>query len=61
MNPCSATVRMAFDLAAVRSQPCVQSPTAYKAGGTWIIEGDLADCFGSIPHHVILNGLRKRI
>jgi RNA-directed DNA polymerase len=35
--------------------------TAYKAGGTWIIEGDLADCFGSIPHHVILNCLRKRI
>jgi group II intron reverse transcriptase/maturase len=35
--------------------------TAYRAGGTWIIEGDLADCFGSIPHHVILNCLRKRI
>jgi group II intron reverse transcriptase/maturase len=35
--------------------------TAYKAGGTWIIEGDLADCFGSIPHHIILNCLRKRI
>lgn len=34
---------------------------AYKAGGTWIIEGDLADCFGSFPHHVILNCLRKRI
>lgn len=35
--------------------------TAYKAGGKWIIEGDLADCFGSIPHHVLLNCLRKRI
>ena len=35
--------------------------TAYKAGGTWIVEGDLADCFGSIPHHIILNCLRKRI
>jgi group II intron reverse transcriptase/maturase len=35
--------------------------TAYRAGGTWIVEGDLADCFGSIPHHVILNCLRKRI
>jgi RNA-directed DNA polymerase len=38
-----------------------QVATAYRAGGTWIIEGDLADCFGSIPHHVILNCLRKRI
>jgi len=35
--------------------------TAYKAGGTWIIEGDLADCFDSIPHHIILNCLRQRI
>jgi group II intron reverse transcriptase/maturase len=35
--------------------------TAYRAGATWIIEGDLADCFGSIPHQVILNCLRKRI
>jgi group II intron reverse transcriptase/maturase len=35
--------------------------TAYKAGATWIIEGDLADCFGSIPHHILLNCLRKRI
>ncbi|MFQ5856023.1 MAG: group II intron reverse transcriptase/maturase [Anaerolineae bacterium] len=35
--------------------------TAYRAGATWIIEGDLEDCFGSIPHHVILNCLRKRI
>jgi group II intron reverse transcriptase/maturase len=34
---------------------------AYRAGATWIIEGDLADCFGSIPHGVILNCLRKRI
>jgi hypothetical protein len=35
--------------------------TAYKAGATWIIEGDLEDCFGRIPHHIILNCLRKRI
>jgi len=35
--------------------------TAYHTGGTWIIEGDLADCFGSIPHAVLLNCLRKRI
>jgi group II intron reverse transcriptase/maturase len=35
--------------------------TAYKAGATQIIEGDLEDCFGRIPHHVILNCLRKRI
>lgn len=35
--------------------------TAYRAGGKWIVEGDLADCFGSIPHHVLLNCLRKRI
>jgi RNA-directed DNA polymerase len=35
--------------------------TAYTAGATWIVEGDLADCFGSLPHHVILNCLRKRI
>ncbi len=35
--------------------------TAYRASRTWIVEGDLADCFGSIPHHVLLNCLRKRI
>jgi len=35
--------------------------TAYKAGATWIIEGDLVKCFDSIPHGVILNCLRKRI
>ncbi len=34
---------------------------AYKAGATWIIEGDLVKCFDSIPHSVILNCLRKRI
>jgi group II intron reverse transcriptase/maturase len=38
-----------------------QVSTAYRAGATWIIEGDIADCFGSIPCHVILNCLRKRI
>src|SRR5215470_10238834 len=35
--------------------------TAYRAGATWIIEGDITDCFGSLPHGVILNCLRKRI
>ena len=35
--------------------------TAYRAGATWIIEGDISDCFGSLPHGVILNCLRKRI
>lgn len=34
---------------------------AYRAGVTWIIEGDLVKCFDSIPHGVILNCLRKRI
>src|SRR5216684_5456768 len=34
---------------------------AYKAGATWIIEGDLVKCFDSIPHGVILDCLRKRI
>jgi group II intron reverse transcriptase/maturase len=35
--------------------------SAYRAGATWIIEGDITDCFGSLPHGVILNCLRKRI
>jgi RNA-directed DNA polymerase len=34
---------------------------AYRAGATWVIEGDLVKCFDSIPHGVILNSLRKRI
>jgi len=34
---------------------------AYRAGATWIIEGDLVKCFDIIPHRVILNCLRKRI
>jgi hypothetical protein len=38
-----------------------QVNTAYRSGATWIVEGDISDCFGSIPHHVILNCLRKRI
>ena len=38
-----------------------QVSSAYRAGATWIIEGDIQDCFGSIPHNVILNCLRKRI
>jgi len=38
-----------------------QVSTAYRSGATWIVEGDISDCFGSIPHHVILNCLRKRI
>jgi group II intron reverse transcriptase/maturase len=35
--------------------------SAFRAGATWIIEGDITDCFGSLPHQVILNCLRKRI
>ncbi len=38
-----------------------QASSAYRAGAKWIIEGDITDCFGSIPHSVILNCLRKRI
>ena len=38
-----------------------QVNNAYRAGATWIIEGDIANCFGNIPHSVILNCLRKRI
>jgi RNA-directed DNA polymerase len=34
---------------------------AYRAGVTWVIEGDLVKCFDSLPHQVILNCLRKRI
>lgn len=38
-----------------------QVSSAYRAGAKWAIEGDITDCFGSIPHGVILNCLRKRI
>ena len=38
-----------------------QVTTAYRTGATWIIEGDITDCFGSLSHGVILNCLRKRI
>jgi len=38
-----------------------QVSSGYRAGAKWIIEGDITDCFGSIPHGVILNCLRKRI
>jgi group II intron reverse transcriptase/maturase len=38
-----------------------QVSTAYRTGAKWIIEGDITDCFGSLPHGVILNCLRKRI
>jgi RNA-directed DNA polymerase len=34
---------------------------AFKAGATWIVEGDLVKCFDSIGHGVILKCLRKRI
>jgi group II intron reverse transcriptase/maturase len=34
---------------------------AYRAGATWVIEGDLVKCFDSLSHQVILNCLRKRI
>lgn len=38
-----------------------QVSSAYRAGATWIVEGDICDCFGAIPHGVILNCLRQRI
>jgi group II intron reverse transcriptase/maturase len=38
-----------------------QVSSAYRSGAKWIIEGDITDCFGSFPHRVILNCLRKRI
>jgi group II intron reverse transcriptase/maturase len=38
-----------------------QVAQAYRAGATWVIEGDLVKCFDSLPHGVILNCLRKRI
>ena len=38
-----------------------QVSSGYRAGAKWIIEGDITDCFGSIPHSVVLNCLRKRI
>jgi group II intron reverse transcriptase/maturase len=38
-----------------------QISSAYRAGATWIVEGDITNCFGKIPHHVILTCLRKRI
>ena len=38
-----------------------QVSSAYRTGATWVIEGDITDCFGSLPHPVILNCLRKRI
>lgn len=38
-----------------------QVSSAYRTGATWVIEGDITDCFGNIPHGVILKCLRKRI
>jgi len=38
-----------------------QVSSAYRAGATWIVEGDIANCFGNLPHQIILNCLRKRI
>jgi len=38
-----------------------QVSSAYRAGATWIIEGDIANCFGNLSHPIILNCLRKRI
>jgi retron-type reverse transcriptase len=34
---------------------------AYRAGATWVIEGDLEKCFDSLSHGIILNCLRQRI
>jgi RNA-directed DNA polymerase len=38
-----------------------QVSSAYRAGVTCIIEGDIENCFGNLPHSIILNCLRKRI
>jgi group II intron reverse transcriptase/maturase len=38
-----------------------QISSAYRAGATWIVEGDISNCFGNLPHHVILTCLRRRI
>jgi group II intron reverse transcriptase/maturase len=38
-----------------------QVAQAYRAGATWVIEGDLVKCFDSILHGVILQALRKRV
>lgn len=33
----------------------------YRAGVTWVIEGDIKSCFDALPHAVILDTLRKRV
>jgi retron-type reverse transcriptase len=29
-------------------------------GGVWIIEGDISDCFGALPHDLLIRALRKK-
>jgi len=56
-RPCSHGFRLGHSpITALR-----QASAAYRTGATWIVEGDISDCFGSFPHAVILNCLRKRI
>jgi retron-type reverse transcriptase len=31
------------------------------AGATWVIEGDISDCFGSLNHELLLTTLREKI
>jgi len=31
------------------------------AGATWVIEGDISDCFGSLDHELLLTTLREKI
>ncbi|MGC8489619.1 MAG: group II intron reverse transcriptase/maturase [Clostridia bacterium] len=38
-----------------------QLATAPKGAYTWVIEGDIRDCFGSIDHQVLLTLLRRTI
>ena len=40
-----------------RLQLGIGNPSAY----TWVIEGDIKNCFSSIPHTEIIKGLRKKI
>ncbi|TMC19555.1 MAG: hypothetical protein E6J34_15110, partial [Chloroflexi bacterium] len=31
------------------------------AGATWVIEGDISDCFGSLDHELLLTTLSEKI
>src|SRR5438128_749419 len=45
----------------------VTTPTALReiyrtwTGTAWIIEGDIADCFGSLDHNLIISALAEHI